>query len=211
MEFLAILLFALAISSDGFMVGVAYGINKIRIPFISLAVIALASTSAVTGSMILGKGIGSFISPAMAKNIGALMIIIIALYFILQAIRQKICSLDHDEEDPLISLNINSLGIIIQILKKPATADFDSSGEISLKEAFFLGLALAMDALGAGVGLALAGMNILLTAVSAGMLKFILISSGMAVGRKIRCENTQGLASLLTGLILLAIGIIEIM
>lgn len=211
MEFLAILLFALAISSDGFMVGVAYGINKIRIPIISRVVIALASTLAVTGSMILGKGISCFISPVMAKTIGALMIIIIALYFILQAIRQKICSLDHDEEDPLISLNINSLGIIIQILKKPATADFDSSGEISLKEAFFLGLALAMDALGAGVGLALAGMNILLTAVSAGMLKFILISSGMVVGRKIRCENTQGLAPLLTGLILLAIGIIEIM
>lgn len=211
MEFLAVLLFALAISSDGFMVGVAYGINKIRIPVISLAVIALASTLAVTGSMILGKGIGCFISPALAKTVGALMIITIALYFIMQAIRQKIHSLEHDEEDPLISLNINALGIIIQILKKPATADFDSSGEISLKEAFFLGLALAMDALGAGVGLALAGMNILLTAVSAGMLKFILISGGTIVGRKIRCENMQGLAPLVTGLILLAIGIIEIM
>lgn len=203
------LLFALAVSSDGFMVGVAYGIKKIRIPILSLVVISLASTLAVTGSMVLGKGISCFISPPMAAMIGSIMIIIIALYFILQAIRQKICSLEHDEEDPLISLNINSLGIIIQILKKPSTADFDSSGEISLREAFFLGLALAMDALGAGVGLAMAGMNILLTAISVGMLKFILVSSGLIVGRKLQCERMQGMASLLTGLILLTIGIIE--
>ncbi len=211
MEFLAIILFALAVSGDGFMVGVAYGIKKIRIPIISLLVIALASALAVTASMIVGKGISCFISPQLAASIGSALIMIIGLYFILQAVRQKICSLAYNEEDPLISLNINSLGIIIQILKKPSTADFDSSGEISIKEAFFLGLALAMDALGAGVGLAMAGMNILLTAISVGMLKFILVSSGLIVGRRISGERIQGMASLLTGSILLAIGIVEFM
>jgi len=211
LELLAIILFALAVSGDGFMVGVAYGIKKIRIPIPSLLVIALASTLAVTASMILGKGISTFIAPHWAATIGSCMIIMIGLYFLLQAGRQKICSLEHDEEDPLLSLNINALGIIIQILKKPAVADFDSSGEISIREAFFLGLALAMDALGAGVGLAMAGMNILLTAISVGMLKFILVSSGLIVGRKIPSQGMQGMASLLTGLILLAIGIVEFM
>jgi len=211
LELLAILLFALAVSGDGFMVGIAYGIKKIRIPILSLLVIAMASTLAVTASMILGKGISCFITPQWTSSIGAGIIILIGLYFLLQAARHKIFSLEHDVEDPLLSLNINSLGIIIQILKKPSTADFDSSGEISVKEAFFLGLALAMDALGAGVGLAMTGMNILLTAISVGMLKFTLVSCGLTVGSKFQNERWQGVNALLTGLILLAIGIIEYM
>lgn len=209
MELLAILLFALAVSGDGFMVGVAYGIKKIKIPIPSLLVIAMASTLAVTASMILGKGISCFISPRWASSIGAGMIIMIGLYFILQAARQKIYSLEHNAEDPLLSLNINALGIIIQILKKPSTADFDCSGEISLKESFFLGLALAMDALGAGVGLAMTGMNILLTAISVGMLKFTLVSCGLSIGRRVENERWQGVNAFLTGLILLMIGIFE--
>lgn len=211
MELLAVVLFALAVSGDGFMVGVAYGIKKIKIPLLSLTVIALASALAVTASMVLGKGISCFISPQLASAVGAVMIILIGLYFILQAARQKICSLESDMEDPLLSLNINSLGIIIQILKKPSTADFDHSGEISIKEAFFLGLALAMDAMGAGVGLAMTGMNILFTAISVGMLKFTLVSFGLNVGGRIQNERWQGVNSLLTGVILLMIGIFEYM
>jgi len=208
-EYLAILLFALAVSGDGLMVGVAYGIRKIKIPAISLLVIALSSTMAVSVSMVLGKAVSCFISPHQATIAGSAMILMIGVYFLLQAVRQKIVNLQHDEEDPLLSLNVNSLGIIIQILKKPSSADFDSSGEISVREAFFLGLALAMDALGAGFGLALTGMNILLTAISVGMVKFILVSAGLAVGHQMQNERWQSIAPLLTGLIFVAIAILE--
>jgi len=120
-------------------------------------------------------------------------------------------NLQQSEQDPLLTLNVNSLGIIIQILKKPVTADFDSSGEISLREAFFLGLALAMDALGAGVGLALAGMNIFFTAISVGMVKFILVNTGIRVGQRIQNERWQSLAPFLTGLIFITVAMIEYM
>jgi putative sporulation protein YtaF len=119
--------------------------------------------------------------------------------------------LQQSEEDPLLTLHCNALGIIIQILKKPASADFDCSGEISLREAFFLGLALAMDALGAGAGLALAGMNIFLTATSVGMVKFILVNTGMRMGQKMNDERWQSLAPFLTGFIFVAVAMIEYM
>lgn len=209
MDFLAIMLFALAVSGDGLMVGVAYGIRKIKIPCGSLLVIALSSALAVSISMVLGKGLSLLISPHHATTIGAAMIFMIGIYFLLQAVRQKIVSLQQSEQDPLLTLNVNSLGIIIQILKKPASADFDCSGEISLKEAFFLGLALAMDALGAGAGLALAGMNIFFTATSVGMVKFILVNTGIRVGRRMKNERWQSLAPFLTGLIFMAVAIIE--
>ena len=66
-----------------------------------------------------------------------------------------------------------------------------------------------MDALGAGIGMAMTGMNILLTAISVGVLKFTLVSTGLNVGRKMQNEHWQSATTLLTGLILLAIGILE--
>ena len=57
MEFLVVVMFALAVSADGFVVGLSYGLNKIRIPVLSLVVIAFASCLAVTASMLVGQGL----------------------------------------------------------------------------------------------------------------------------------------------------------
>lgn len=212
MEWLIVCLFASAVSADGFMVGVAYGLKQIKIPVLSLAVIALSSALAVTLSMLCGMALASFFTPDTAYFIGAAILIVIGAYFLLQACRQRILNLDlaKGEESPLLSLNVKSLGIVIQILKHPSDADMDSSGEISTKEAFFLGLALAMDAFGAGIGVAMAGFNILLTAICVGVLKFILINSGLYLGRILQNERINNLSSLVTGLILIAIGVSEL-
>lgn len=203
------LLFALAVSSDGFMVGIAYGVRKIRLPVMSLLLISVASATAVTVAMLLGKGLTCFFSPVVASRLGAITIMFIGLFFLVQSFRQKLGCMEGNGADPLLSIKVKPLGIIIQILKEPSSADFDSSGEIGIKEAFFLGLALAMDAFGAGIGIAMAGYNILFTALSVGMLKFILVSSGLMLGRIVINERWQYLSSVLTGLILLALGVSE--
>lgn len=209
MELITILLFALAVSADGFIVGISYGINKIRIPVISMLVIAIASALAVTFSMLLGKGLAHFLLPELSSHLGALLIIFVGIYLIMVACRDMIGRLELEEEQPLLSLSIKSLGIIIRILKEPARADFDESGEISTREAFFLGVALALDALGAGVGMAMAGCNILATAIAVGMVKFIMVNSGMALGNHVNNRKLQGLPSLVPGFILLLVGIME--
>jgi len=204
-----VLLFALAVSADGFAVGVAYGINKIKIPIGSLVVIAFASAFAVTVSMMCGKGLSFIFPDSLSSRIGALILFVIGIYFLMQACKDKIKSLEVNGKQPLVTLNLNSLGIIIQILKKPSTADFDCSGEISAKEAFFLGFALALDALGAGVGVAMAGFNILLTAVSVGVLKFILVNSGIYMGSIIKNGYLKTTSSVIPGIIFIIIGIFE--
>ncbi|MEA4925718.1 MAG: sporulation membrane protein YtaF [Syntrophomonadaceae bacterium] len=210
MELWASMLFALAVSSDGFVVGMAYGIRKIRMPIQSLLIICLASASAVTVAMLCGKGLSFLLSPSVAPRLGAFTIVAIGGFFILQSFRQKLGEIEADGEEPILSFNVKPLGIIIQILKEPSTADFDRSGEIGLKEAFFLGLALAMDAFGAGIGIAMAGYNILFTALGVGMLKFILVSGGLILGKRVENEHWQYLSSVLTGLILIALGLSEI-
>jgi putative sporulation protein YtaF len=209
LDLLLIGLFALAVSADGFAVGLAYGVRKIKIPLVSLLVICIASASSVTAAMLLGRGLSSLLSPLLASRLGALMIIVIGLIFLLQSLRQKINAIEENGSDPLLSLKIRPLGIIIQILKEPSSADFDHSGEIGTRESFFLGMALAMDAFGAGIGIAMAGYNILFTAIAVGMLKFVLVGSGLLLGRKAAREDCQGLPTALTALLLLAIGISE--
>jgi putative sporulation protein YtaF len=209
-ELVMILMLALAVSGDGFLVGVAYGVKKIKIPLISLLVIALASTTAVTVSMLCGKGLASVLSPEFASRTGAILLLIIGMYFILQACGEKINNLGNDNNEPIITIKVKPLGIIVQILKQPSSADMDCSGEISLHEAFFLGLALALDALGAGLGAAMAGFNILLTAICVGVLKFILLNSGIYLGRLMGNQRWLCLSSLLPGIILVTIGLVEL-
>lgn len=205
------LLFALAVSADGFMVGLAYGVKNIKIPMISLIVISLASALAVTVSMICGKAISYLLTSQLATLIGAAVLITIGFIFVMQYCREKINAIACDTESPLISLNVKPLGIIIHILKEPSSADFDCSGEISAREAFFLGIALAMDAFGAGIGIAMAGFHILLTAICVGVLKFILVNTGLMLGKVIEGQRLKSYSALVTGFILVLIGITELM
>ncbi len=209
MGILTPLLFALAVSADGFMVGLAYGVKRIRIPLLSLIVISLASALAVTVSMICGKGLGLILSPGWTSALGSTIFIIIGIYFLLRAGKEKIDSLQLNEAGSLISLNIRPLGIIVHILKEPSSADLDSSGIISTKEAFFLGFALALDALGAGVALAMSGFNIIFTALAVGALKFILVNSGLILGGVMTNTKFKLVAALLPGLIFITIGVLE--
>lgn len=210
MEYLTLILFALAVSADGFAVGMAYGISRIKIPLLSLIVIALASALGVSISMLCGVGLTGILSPHITSLVGAIIILCIGGYFLLNTCREKINSLEKDEHEPLLAINVKPLGIIIQILKQPSRADFDCSGEISAKEAFFLGLALAMDAMGAGIGMAMTGSNILYTAVSVGVLKFILVNGGIILGSKINTGGLKLLVSLIPGFIFITIGVIEL-
>jgi len=206
-----VFMFALAVSTDGFMVGVAYGIRKIRMPILSMLIILMASSVAVTIAMFFGKGLTYVLNPAVASRLGAAILIIIGIYYMFQAGWEKLCSKHVGDGVPMLSLSLKSLGIIVQILKEPSAADLDSSGEISPREAFFLGSALAVDAFGAGIGLAMTGFNIWLTAINVGVLQFILINIGLTVGKIMENERLKNISSLLAGIILAILGIYKLL
>ncbi len=209
MELLTAILFGLAVSADGFAAGVAYGVKNIKIPLFSLLVIALASALAVTFSMLCGQGLAAVLPPGLASRVGAVIIVVIGCYFLLLAGSEKIDGVESQDEQPIFSLSIKPLGIIIQILKEPARADFDKSGMISTGEAFFLGLALALDAMGAGICMAMTGLNILYTVLAVGVLKFILVNLGLLIGAFFNHGLLKSLSAVIPGLIFILLGISE--
>jgi putative sporulation protein YtaF len=121
-----------------------------------------------------------------------------------------------DSEDPtyvgekiLFNLEIKSLGVVINILRKPTEADFDRSGSITGLEAFFLGIALSLDAFGAGIGAALLGYSPWIMAVSVALMSSLFVITGIRLGRVFATVSWINKFSFLPGVLLIIIGIIK--
>jgi putative sporulation protein YtaF len=139
------ILFALALSLDGFGVGLSYGMRGIKIPFFPFVIICLSSAIAVSLSMFMGSLATKIIPPDFASTLGGVIMITVGVYISNQ---NFILNIIPDYKSYKIQLK--NMGLVINILKEPAEADMDKSGIIDRKEAIVLGIALAMDAFGAG-------------------------------------------------------------
>ncbi len=208
MGFLSALLFAFAVSLDGFGVGISYGVRRIRIPFFSLLIICLSSAIAITLSMLFGGVISRFFDPIVGQRIGAVIILLVGIYLVFQALHSTYSSRSKEtKETKRIKLEIFQIGIVIEILRRPVTADIDKSGTISALEALLLGFALAMDALGAGFGAAVAGFKVWLTPLLVAGCKLLMVSSGLALGRNLGAFKLGKSIHIVPGLILILIGL----
>ncbi|WP_148133635.1 sporulation membrane protein YtaF [Candidatus Formimonas warabiya] len=208
MLILSMILFALAVSVDGFGVGFAYGLKNIIIPRGSLLLINLISSVVIAVSMFFGKIVVIFISLETARLIGAVLLAGMGLFMLFHAWVQKKEEMALPREDTLLlRLRIPPLGILVQILKEPTKADMDKSGIIDFREALLLGFALAMDALGSGFAFAVVGFPPILTAISVGVCQFMMVS---AAGRLARCSvNNRFIkkTSFVPGLLILLLGL----
>ncbi len=211
MGVLSAVLFSLAVSIDGFGVGLAYGLRRIKISLIPLLVICLTSAVAITVSMFFGSLVAFLFAPAVAVRVGALLLMLVGFWIILEA-WSKANGKGKASEDfsLLLRIKVPVLGIVIQILKEPQEADFDKSGTISSKEALILGLALAMDAFGAGFGAAVAGFQLALIPFLVGAFKFVLLTMGLWLGRRNTFQKMGLLGSLLPGVILIILGVLQL-
>ncbi|MGM0472133.1 MAG: sporulation membrane protein YtaF [Bacillota bacterium] len=221
MEIISLIIFVLAISLDGLAVGITYGLREIKLPLTSLLIIGLTSALSVLASMLFGDLLTAFLSFKLAELLGGGMLIIVGLSVLYQALKQIIVeeSLEGSEilitnsslSYQLLDLEIESLGIVIKILKEPVRADFDYSGVISQQEALFLGFALAVDAFGAGIGAAMTGFAPLITALLAGVVIFGCLSVGLSLGSKFNLERFDYRITLLPGLLLIILGVIKLL
>jgi len=212
----ATIIFAAALSLDGFGVGISYGIRRIKIPLKSLLVICISSASALALSMLAGNLIANLLSEKVAETLGGIALLLVGGWLLLQAWAHRLepqngGGLGDNAPITVFKLSIPSLGLVIKILKEPAKADFDQSGEISVNEAVFLGFALAMDALGAGLGAAMMGFSPILTPITAGITKFCLVTLGLYLGSRSTAAKPQGSLGLLPGVIIIFLGAMKML
>lgn len=233
----SLLILAFALSLDSFGVGMTYGLRRLRIPWTSIAVISCCSGLVILLSMQVGNVLIQYVSPAVAQWIGSLILVGIGCWAILQLLRseegEQLAHLERGGSDtamdsrlvePLlhtteleaeprqvVRIQLKSLGVVIQILKTPSAADMDRSGTISAVEAAWLGVALSLDAFGAGIGAALLGYPSLMTAFTIALFSGIFLRFGIHVGISFAGARWIGKLSFVPGFMLIIMGIIKLL
>ena len=211
------MLMAVALSLDGFGVGLAYGLRRIRIPINSLVAIAMCTVLAMGISMLFGGWVTLWLKLIPARLLGALILLSLGIFQLGKAIwnrkedvfPQAIPAMTavHPKPvlEPVFRFQLRFFGLVIQVLKSPDIADVDGSGVISLRESFLLGCALAVDAFASGIGAAMAGMNLSIIGIVA-ITQMMMLRLGQEMAGRIP-ENWTKKAEYLPGAVLILVGL----
>lgn len=205
-----LLFLAFAVSLDGFGVGLTFGMRKMRIPFKSIAVIACCSAFSLGIAMMIGEFIGQFISTAAAEKTGGVILLILGIWVLYQYFKPDKQLEDQAAEKLIFNFEIKSLGVVINILQKPLTADFDKSGTINGIEALVLGFALSLDAFGAGIGAAMLGISPFILSICIAAMSSLFIFAGLQSGKILSSSIIVQRLSFLPGVLLMIIGIMKL-
>lgn len=194
---LAVIAIGLASNLDNAGVGIAYGVRKIRIPWYSNLAIAIISFLATLVSGFFGSWLSSWIHPWIGQLLGTVVIVGVGVWVLLQPfLEKKITSVQEDDVNPLTRL-----------LRNPEEADKDSSKSISLGESVVLGIALAMNALAGGFNAGITHLNVWYTSLSVGLFSYLLLAACAGFGEKVAAEKFGNRATVISGLLLILIGI----
>ena len=157
--------------------------------------------------MTIGHFFESLFSPQVAESVGGIILVLLGAWVLFQFFRPEKGKELQGNEESIINLEIQSLGLVIHILRKPMSADFDKSGTITGLEAFMLGLALSLDAFGAGVGAALLGLSPSYLAISVAVMSSLFVFMGMKLGALFAHHDWVQKFSFIPGILLIIIGI----
>lgn len=220
---LALLLVSLAISMDSVSVGLTYGLRNMRMPFLSLVVVSGCSFAVVYGVMLVGSSLIEWLTPEIGKYIGAAVLILMGLFTLWRLIATRsgteaqesaaasnaiVAAEKQEEQEPIVLLSqFRIFGVMIQILKDPSKADADRSGHIMGWEAVMLGLALSLDAFGAGISLTFLGYSPLLVALCIAVMSALLLVVGIALGRRAGKSSWLTRLTWLPPILLICIGV----
>ena len=190
-----------AVSLDGFGVGVTYGMRKIHVPHSALFIIMLCSGMIVWLSMTIGNMLSTLISPHIAKIIGGCILIFLGIFSLFNIFRES-------NQDKDVSQKGN---VLKKVLTNPKLADLDRSGTISTHEAFLLGLALALDAFGAGLGASIIGYSPILTPLLISCMSGLFLFSGIKTGLFLAKSKHLQQMTLIPPILLMILGVYNIL
>ncbi|NRD77795.1 sporulation membrane protein YtaF [Bacillus sp. BRMEA1] len=206
MHWLTILLIGVAANIDNLGISVSYGLKTTRIPAASNLFIAVISMICAYISITAGEVISNFISLKTANLIGGLLIIFLGGKCITEAYFSKASLESGTEEAERVYADSN----FSRVIAHPQLADLNQDKVITLKESILLGLALAMNCLAIGLGAGIAGIPPVLTTLSIGVFSYISIAIGAMIGSRISNNNIAKYSNILSGLLLVMIGVYEI-
>lgn len=198
-QFMQVLLIGIASNLDNAGVGIAYGVRGIRISKSANLTIALISMLMTLLFGILGAWLSMYISAFASHLMGAFVIVAVGIYVLYQPFRKvKATSLQSGHN------------LIQRILQQPEQADRDHNQTISFKESIILGVALGINALAGGFDAGVTDLNIVSTSLAVGFFSYAVLGLTDYIGRNYIAVKFDKLATILSGLLLILIGLYQI-
>lgn len=212
MDLFYVILLGIAVSIDGFVAGLAYGLKNIRMPILSLGIVGLVTSLCAGIALFCAYFLGKFVPTGIAIATGALLLILLGVWSLFQQYLQG--SLSPAElpakNSPSPKITISFGRLIISIMAKPETADIDKLGIISPLEAVFLGLAVAVDAMVGIFGAALMGPLPMYTPLAIGIIHMVCIASGCYSSAHFVSPKIKKRFPYLPGTLLILLGILRL-
>lgn len=183
---------------DNLGIGVSYGLQKIRIPFLSNLLIAAMSLLATALAMITG----TFLSQVfpLANLIGALLLIALGIWIAFGKIL-------HRNLSPFIYNRSKIIRFLIDMINNPEKADRNTNGVISLNEAIIVGISLSLNCIVTGLGAGLSGLSVIPVTISVFVFSLITLFVGYELGTQANSWRLGHLSQIISGILLVAIGI----
>jgi len=178
----------------------AYSIQGIRISALINFWIAVITFVISFFAVFFGSIISEFLGRQASSIIAMLLLTAIGLWMILEPYIRR------QQHGPITDAHENKKSIL-HILLNPEHADMDKSKHIDFKEATLLGFALSINNVGGGVSAGMIGLNSFWVGLLSAVLSFLSLWVGNYVAEAFIKWNITNKATVVAGILLIAIGI----
>lgn len=180
-EIISAIIFALSANIDNIVIGISYGLKKIKISLKDNLIIAFFTSIATLFSMYAGNIVNIFLNQSVENLLGGAL---------------------------LISLGIFSL--IKDLIKKDDRSEISNIKKISIPELFTLILTLSSNNVATGIAASISGINIIYGVIFTFIFCNIFMYIGNKIGNKIKNKKIENLSTVISSLLLIFLGILTI-
>jgi len=214
---LSAILLAISSNVDNFAVGIAYGVKKLKIGFLSNLAIAVVSAFGTYISMTLGAIIGQYLSDQVANLLGSGVLVLLGVWGIVETLRMDIPKVTNrvqtvgdgniytENKDNLNADKVNYATYV----NNPEKVDLDSSRSVDVKESIILAFSLTINNVFSGIGAGISKIDINLTTTLTFILSMLVIIVGYFLGDNFTTKMPVKLAGFLSAGLIIAVGVYE--
>lgn len=201
----ASLLFGISASLDALLVGITYGIRRVRIRLWQNLVISLITLLGTCLSVGLGHRLAAILPEPLSSYAGSLILILLGLYVIIKWAMNLLQS-RHRKTPPQAQLHKADR----EAIEGPLTCVDSPVPGLGLLEVLTLSLTLSLNNLSAGLSASLAGLALFPTAVSTFLCSVLFLYSGNRLGDNPVLRLAGNAAEPLSGILLIGLGLVQL-
>lgn len=200
-----------ALSLDALVASMAFGTEKIKVPFSSALVIDLVCSGLLGISLFAGSVVQGWVTPGTAAIISFLTLFIMGMIrlfdsFVKRLIHRFRDSLKNRNGNPAkIKFQLFNLNFILQVYADSVEADANHSKHLSPSEAISLAVALSLDGLAAGFGAGITPVNHWQIVFFSLIFNLLAVLLGCKIGSSL-AKKTEKDLSWISGAVLILLG-----